>query len=104
MSFINKLASDCSKSGNLYGVLITGLYSSSSSSSSSTSTSTTSTSSYDCIDLFQHYINRTGDVQTAAVAIIHSKCEKTSQSKHVTAWIEHYRDLLDSWMLWEQRF
>lgn len=83
-SFINKLALDCIKQGNLYGILLTGLNS-------------------ECIELFQTYIHRTGDVQTAAVAIIHSTCTKTISNKYVNAWIESYRDILDKWMLWEQR-
>lgn len=57
----------------------------------------------DCVDLFQYYIHRTSDVQTPAVAIIHSTFAKTLSSKLVNGWIESYRDLLDCWMLWEQR-
>lgn len=83
-SFINKLANDCIKQGNLYGILLTGLNS-------------------DSIELFQTYINITSDVQTAAVTIIHSNCMKTVSNKYVNAWIESYRELLDKWMLWEQR-
>jgi hypothetical protein len=82
--FVNRLALDCIKHGNLYGILLTGLNS-------------------ECIELFQAYIHRTSDVQTAAVAIIHSTCIKTISNKYVNAWVESYRDLLDRWMLWEQR-
>ena len=82
--FVNKLTSDCIKNGNLYGILLTGLNS-------------------ECIELFQTYIHRTSDIQTAAVTIIHSTCTKTISNKYVNAWIESYRDLLDRWMLWEQR-
>jgi hypothetical protein len=69
--------------GNLYGILLTGL-------------------SLECIDLFQSYIHRTSDVQTPAVSIIHSTFN-TSNSKYINGWIESYRDLLDCWMLWEER-
>ena len=82
--FVNRLASDCIKHGNLHGILLTGLNS-------------------ECIELFQTYIHRTSDIQTAAVAIIHSTCVKTISNKYVNAWIESYRDLLDRWMLWETR-
>lgn len=75
---------DFIKQGNLYGILLTGL-------------------NIDCIDLFQYYIHRTSDVQTPAVAIIHSTFTKTMASKYVNGWIESYRDLLDCWMMWEQR-
>jgi len=40
-------------------------------------------------------------VQTPAVAVIHNV--KTITNKYVVGWIESYRELLDSWMLWEQR-
>lgn len=43
----------------------------------------------------------TSDVQTAAVAIIHSHLV---HQKSIKVWIENYRSLLDCWMLWEQRF
>jgi hypothetical protein len=82
MQFIAKLTSDCIKYGNLYGILLTGL-------------------SSECVDLFQNYIRRTSDVQTPAVAVIHNV--KTITNKYVVGWIESYRELLDSWMLWEQR-
>ena len=70
--------------GNLFGILLTGL-------------------TTDCVDLFQSYINRTSDVQTPAVAVIHSTCQTTLGNKLVNGWIESYRNLLDTWMLWEQR-
>jgi len=80
------LTNECCKTGNLYGILLTGL-------------------GPDCIELFQNYIHRTSDVQTAAVAIIHAPLKNLS-SKYVNAngWVESYRELLDSWMLWEQRY
>jgi hypothetical protein len=84
-SYINKLSMECIKQGNLYGILLIGLNHDS------------------MIELFQSYINRTSDVQTAAVAIMHSSIVKTSTAKFMNAWIESYRDLLDCWMLWEQR-
>jgi hypothetical protein len=72
------------KQGNLYGILLTGL-------------------GPECIELFQSYLHRTGDVQTPAVAVIHSTVAKIQNSKLVNGWIESYRELLDSWMLWTQR-
>lgn len=77
--------SEVLKQGNLYGILLTGL-------------------GIECIELFQSYLHRTGDVQTPAVAIIHSTVAKTLTSKITNAWIERYRDLLDRWMLWTQRY
>lgn len=68
----------------MHGILLTGL-------------------NFDCIDLFQLYINRTSDIQTPAVAIINSNSEKILENKYVKGWIESYRSLLDTWMLWDQR-
>lgn len=83
IQFITKLTGDCIKYGNLYGILLTGL------------------SSELSIELFQNYIKRTSDVQTPAVAVINNV--NTIKNKYVKAWIDSYRELLDSWMLWEQR-
>lgn len=79
--FIYDLTDDYVSQGSLYGILFTGL-------------------SNDCIDLFQKYIDRTNDIQTVALSIINA----SKLPNHVsTIWIEAYRDLLDKWMLWEQR-
>ena len=84
LPYIAKLTSDCIKQGNLYGILLTGL-------------------NVEAIELFQFYIKRTSDIQTPAVAIIHSKFDLSIPSKYVSDWIMSYRELLDSWMLWDQR-
>ncbi|CAF0718217.1 unnamed protein product [Brachionus calyciflorus] len=83
-SHIKTLTNSSIKEGSLYGILLTGL-------------------TADCIDLFQYYINRTSDVQTSVTAIINSICPKILSNKFVDGWIKSYRNLLDSWMLWEQR-
>jgi hypothetical protein len=70
----------CIANGLLYGILLTGL-------------------NIDCIDLFQAYIDRTNDVQTPAVAIIHSNID----NRQTKTWSECYRELLDKWQLWDQR-
>jgi WD repeat-containing protein mio len=90
-NFINKLTSDCMKQGNLYGIVLTGL------------TGSHIGGHIDCIDLFQAYIHRTSDVQTPATVIIHSSFIKDLSSKYIDEWIESYRELLDYWMLWEER-
>lgn len=61
--------------------------------------------SQDCLDLFQTYVDYTGDVQTAAVALI--QCipnPETSKDPRLQQWIDTYRDLLDTWKLWHQRY
>ncbi len=55
----------------------------------------------DCLELFQSYIHRTSDLQTVATAVLHSPLLNTH--KYVNGWIDCYTDLLDRWMLWEQR-
>jgi hypothetical protein len=80
VEFVDKLTKYCIEQGNLYGILLTGL-------------------NLDCLDLFQSYITRSFDVQTAAVAIINSNLE----NENSIMWIETYRGLLDQWMMWEQR-
>lgn len=80
VEFVDKLTKYCIEQGNLFGILLTGL-------------------NLECLDLFQSYITRSYDVQTAAVAIINSNLENDNS----IMWIETYRGLLDQWMMWEQR-
>ena len=80
IEFVDKLLKYCIEQGNLYGILLTGL-------------------NLECLDLFQAYITRSFDVQTAAVAIINSNLE----TENSIMWIETYRGLLDQWMMWEER-
>lgn len=84
INYIKKLGTECISLGYLYGVLLLGLR-------------------IECLELFQSYINRTGDVQSPAVVIIHSNDPKVLNHVKVDCWIRSYRELLDSWMLWKQR-
>lgn len=67
MKFVDQLKDDCIKNGNLYGILLTGL-------------------NLESIDLFQAYITRTYDIQTAAVAIANSNLDNENSNM----WIETY--------------
>lgn len=70
--------------GDLEGIVLTGLASS------------------QTIDLFEKYVNRTGDVQTAALAM--SYCvPRDFRDERVEMWIDNYRHLLDRWSLFHIR-
>ncbi|WOO76939.1 SEH-associated protein 4 [Vanrija pseudolonga] len=57
------------------------------------------------LDLLQAFVDRTGDVQTAALlsAFFPRSRLSTSQIAMLERWQEAYRDLLDSWMAWVPR-
>lgn len=57
------------------------------------------------LDLLQAFVDRTGDVQTAALlsACFPRSRLSTSQIAMLERWQEAYRDLLDSWMAWVPR-
>ena len=76
---------ECFINADLHGILLTGLNKSS-------------------IDLFQAFIEKSSDIQTVALAIIHTPYVDVLQSKQVQYWISCYRDLLNKFKLWEMRF
>jgi WD repeat-containing protein mio len=78
------ISEECIDNADLHGVLLTGL-------------------SSKCIDLFQSFIDRTLDVQTVALAVIHTHCSHVHKSEQVKYWIDSYRDLLNRNRLWEKR-
>lgn len=54
--------------------------------------------------MFGNYVDRTCDVQTAAVAMVQTfPNPDLTKDSHVISWITAYRDLLDSWRMWHQR-
>jgi WD repeat-containing protein mio len=54
------------------------------------------------VDLLQQFINRTGDIQTAALLCCHVSHRKIKDLR-IQAWVQLYRGLLDRWQLWMQR-
>jgi len=52
--------------------------------------------------LLQSYINRSGDLQTAALLSCHVSHRKLKEPR-IQVWILMYRSLLDRWQLWTQR-
>mmetsp|Transcript_9262 Transcript_9262/g.20127 ORF Transcript_9262/g.20127 Transcript_9262/m.20127 type:complete len:1246 (-) Transcript_9262:218-3955(-) len=57
------------------------------------------------LQLIQTYVDRTGDVQTAALASCHAVFSALPHAEAVrlSRWIAGYRDLLNSWQLWQER-
>ncbi len=84
-NYFDRLIDDeCIKSADLHGILLTGLGPRS-------------------IDLFQAFIDKTSDIQTASLAIIHSPYLDVLNSKQVQYWINCYRDQLNRFKYWERR-
>lgn len=54
------------------------------------------------IDLLQQFINRTSDIQTAALLCCHVSQRKIKDLR-IHAWVGLYRSMLDRWQLWMQR-
>ncbi|CAG5125732.1 unnamed protein product, partial [Candidula unifasciata] len=82
--YLCKLADELTKAGDLDGILLTGM-------------------SNKGIDLLENYVDRTSDVQTAAIATVFSVSPAVMKDTRVIEWIEGYRDLLDRWRFWNQR-
>lgn len=57
------------------------------------------------LHLIQRWLERTGDLQTAALLSIYFPLSRLSLSERemVKRWREGYRDLLDSWKMWSER-
>ncbi|EGC39299.1 hypothetical protein DICPUDRAFT_147940 [Dictyostelium purpureum] len=83
INFVEKNTARVIESGNLRGVLLTGLTSRG-------------------VDLLQNYIDKTSDIQTAVLSIS-MVVPKIFRDKRVTKWLSIYSDLLDNWGLWHQR-
>jgi hypothetical protein len=84
-NYFDKLIDDeCIKNADLHGILLTGLGPRS-------------------IDLFQAFIDKTSDIQTVSLAIIHSPYLDVLISKQVQYWISCYCDQLNRFKYWERR-
>ncbi|XP_060067051.1 GATOR complex protein MIOS-A-like [Ylistrum balloti] len=82
--YVDSLSCRMKDQGCLDGLLLTGL-------------------TLEGVELLQNYVDRTGDIQTAALAAVYTfPCEMSNNDKVIT-WIESYRELLDRWKLWHER-
>ncbi|KXJ29671.1 WD repeat-containing protein mio [Exaiptasia diaphana] len=86
-NFINSLTTKMIETGNLDGILLTGI-------------------TPDCVDLLENYVNKTTDIQTASLLIVNSTPNipnDVANDPRVKTWIESYRNLLDMWRMWHKR-
>ena len=82
-AFLRRVADDCLKTGNIEGIMVTGLTSRG-------------------LDLIQNYVDATGDVQTAALLASYVYPGRIKDSR-AGRWVEAYRALLDGWKLFHHR-
>lgn len=85
--FIEKLTGSLIEDGDLDGLLLTGV-------------------SDEGLTLLQHFVDKSGDVQSAALAIcIAAAAGSTavSSDERFIGWCQAYRLLLDQWTLWHHR-
>lgn len=55
------------------------------------------------MDLFLKFVERTSDVQTISLLILHSLPSSLCNNSNAKLWVESYRNLLDCWKLWHLR-
>jgi hypothetical protein len=82
-SYLRRTADRCSSRGDIGGLIVTGL-------------------TEPGMDILQSYVNRTGDIQTAAILSSYVSPAKFSDTR-VERWLEAYRDLLDGFKLFHHR-
>ncbi|XP_035227424.1 GATOR complex protein MIOS-like isoform X2 [Stegodyphus dumicola] len=82
--FLDGLKKNMTESGNLDGILLTGL-------------------TNDGLSLIQRYVDTSGDVQTASLIVLHTLPSQICKDPRAQAWVSSYRNLLDTWKLWTQR-
>lgn len=80
--YLKSLTSKLIQDGDLNGMLLTG-------------------SSQDGARLLQRYLDLTGDIQSTVLIAVHAF--NADLLAEVADWITGYRNLLDSWQLWNQR-
>ncbi|KAG2365391.1 hypothetical protein BDR07DRAFT_1398968 [Suillus spraguei] len=82
-SYLTRLTEQACTSGDIEGLIITGLTPSG-------------------MDILQSYVDRTGDAQTAAILAAHV-CPAKFLDARADRWLETYRDLLDGFKLFHHR-
>ncbi|KAH7928941.1 hypothetical protein BV22DRAFT_1030156 [Leucogyrophana mollusca] len=82
-SYLRRISDRCSTRGDIEGIVVTGL-------------------TPPGIDIIQNYVDRTGDVQTAAI-LSSIVCPSKFEDCRAERWLEAYRDLLDGFRLFHHR-
>ena len=112
IAYLVQLARDLVQRGDLDGLMLTGLNNYEIIPATGTETAPTSVSY--TMDLLQSYLNRTSDVQTAAVlgcfagvsinfAQGVSGVDAADPSTSLSQWLQLYKSLLNQWSLWPER-
>jgi hypothetical protein len=85
-AYLLKSLEKCQMSGNMEGLVITGL-------------------TREGIKIIQAFVDRYADVQTAALVVsrVLLPSEWTSERKICMEWVEAYRGLLNTWQMWQSR-
>ncbi|EIW83392.1 hypothetical protein CONPUDRAFT_71947 [Coniophora puteana RWD-64-598 SS2] len=108
--YLRKVVQRASLTGDINALVISGLIHAPSS-RTPTPSPTASTQPHDapaaamtttCLDILQVFVDRTGDVQTAASLAAHLSYP-TSPANGAERWVEAYRDLLDGFRMFHER-
>ncbi|BFZ63774.1 hypothetical protein YB2330_004906 [Saitoella coloradoensis] len=81
--YLDDVTQDIVKVGDLSGLCLTGL-------------------TVSCLDLVQAYVDKTSDVQTAAMIVSYGS-PRFFEDKRASIWIQTYRYLLNEWREWHAR-
>jgi WD repeat-containing protein mio len=86
MVFVDKCIEDCQASGNVEGLIVTGV-------------------DAHGIQILQGYVDITADVQTAALITsrVILPAEWVTERRTVAEWLQSYRTLLNRWQMWQCR-
>ncbi|XP_064455610.1 GATOR2 complex protein MIOS-like [Ornithodoros turicata] len=84
VQYIERLTTSTLEEGNLDGILLTGM-------------------TEEGGELLQKYVDLTGDIQTASLALLHAHSSPLSGNSQAQLWVDRYRNLLDRWRLWHER-
>lgn len=57
----------------------------------------------DGLNLLQHYVEATSDIQTVSFVILHALPSQICKDQRALLWVESYRNILDCWRLWHRR-
>lgn len=82
--YVRTMIQGCTERGDLNGLLLTG-------------------ATEEGVNLLQSYLDWTEDVQTVSLIAARFFGQELLKEYRVQYWISSYRDLLDTWGLWEQR-
>jgi WD repeat-containing protein mio len=82
--YVKQMIQECIKKGDLNGLLVTG-------------------ATPDGIQLLQAFIDRTDDVQTAALIGAKIMPQDLQTDNRIQSWIMSLRDMMNMWQMWEKR-